>query len=249
MSDRQRALARLVLLVVLVVTAGGCVRVHVNTDGAVAPRVLSDAGLRSVLVEPSGIGPTYAVDTTRGPFYASCISRLFDLPDVGIPKRQASQQSSPVPDGWPLITQGVADHKSVAAADSVIDVFVAELEGCDHVRFRNGDELSEADVWTDDDRTSPAVDRQLNVRVIGTTKYDGDPERYPIGSWFSVMRVDNHILVSSYTDIDTEEYGYTARLDRALLERLLAVADGKKVPPMVPLDIEPTEFEDTPETA
>jgi hypothetical protein len=248
MGDRRRppfwraAVSAIVLLAVAGCTAPG----QSDTDESSAD-VLTDAELRSALIDPQDVGHDFAVDTTRLPFYASCLSDLWRLPDVNSPRSRASRQLSPRPDGWPVVSQALADYPTIRAARTVITQFSAELDGCDHVRFRNGVELADASVRTNHDRAYGSVDRQLNVIVVGSTTYDGDPHRYDIGTWFSLVQIDNHVLVTGYTDVATEEYGNTLPLTRALIERLLAVADGRKPPTIQQLDIEPTRFQDEPD--
>ena len=240
----MRRLGRFLALALVVATIApvtGC-RVEAGQAGG-ATRILSASVLRSVLLEPQDVGPSFGVDAEHPGFYLSCLSSLWDLPAVGNPRTQVRSRIA-APGRFPWIVQGLAEHRSAGAADRLLDRFAAELDGCNEFRVRNGDELAVGAVRTDGQKASSAVDRQLNVHIVGYTKYTGNPRRYPVGSWFSLIRVGHHVVVTGYTALETVDHGHPQELNSALLDRLLAVADGRNVPPMVPLDIEPTTVMD-----
>lgn len=191
--------------------------------------VLTDAQAADALFTLDNLGEDWIESTDDDDDDASglgCLEGVASGPAVRA-KTEQERGFEMVEAGLPAVVHLVESHSSVATASKGIDRLRNGLEDCQVVESTDDDGTTvRLEVAVDTDKTSDMADEQINLAATGTVNSDGF--ELPMGLWISVVRIDNHVTLVSYADLDAESgEGPSDHYARVATERLAAVISGE----------------------
>lgn len=128
--------------------------------------------------------------------------------------------------GLPALSNGVASFGSERDVTEAMDTFRDAFEDCNHIDYTDPEDGTTIvlDFESDDEKSSPEVDDQFNLKATGTI---ASGLELPFGLWVSVARIDNHTTTVMLTDLDLGTGTLLDPYTAIAVDRLVAVIDGE----------------------
>lgn len=195
--------------------------------------VLTEDDLGQVLLSEAAMGPGFTKvdsdDEEDGDDDLGCFTDIGEEFDEAEEVEAASAEvdyEARTDFELPAVTMAAVSFDDVDEADDRIDRFRDAIDGCERVDVTDDEDVTtQLDITVDDSPYTNLVDEQLNIAATGTVESGLE---FPISLEFTIARVDNNVVFFAFTDIVEDAGDATRTYSTALIERLVAVAEGEE---------------------
>lgn len=158
-----------------------------------------------------------------------CLTALGDLEEKEADREAEVDYEFDDEMGLPVVFSAVSSYAKTGDLTDAFERFRSEMEGCDRIEHTDEDGATMTlDLTIDDEKVTTDVDDQINFSGTGSIESEGF--ELPMGLWFTVARVDNHLTMVGVSDLGDGGSSMIGSLAEVAVDRLVAVASGEEPP-------------------